>query len=101
MNARPGLNIQIANREGIANRIRRIEEIYDAAATPAERAAAARRENDATSRAFVVLAKDKTKCENNITGSNLAILGPKLLVLVPIAQASTRVIDNAKQLKSL
>ena len=44
MNARPGLNIQIANREGIANRIRRIEEIYDAAATPAERAAAARRE---------------------------------------------------------
>jgi len=44
MNARPGLNIQIANREGIANRIRRIEEIYDAAATPAARAAAARRE---------------------------------------------------------
>lgn len=44
MNARPGLAIQIANREGIANRIRRIEEIYDAAATPAERAAAARRE---------------------------------------------------------
>ena len=44
MNARPGLNIQIANREGIANRIRRIEDIYDAAATPAERAAAARRE---------------------------------------------------------
>jgi alpha-L-glutamate ligase-like protein len=44
MNARPGLAIQIANREGIANRIRRIEEIYDAAATPAERAASARRE---------------------------------------------------------
>lgn len=44
MNARPGLNIQIANRTGIANRIRRIEEIYDAAATPAERAAVARRE---------------------------------------------------------
>lgn len=44
MNARPGLAIQIANREGIANRIRRIEEIYDAAATPAERAAAAKRE---------------------------------------------------------
>ncbi|MDH5622580.1 MAG: alpha-L-glutamate ligase-like protein, partial [Gammaproteobacteria bacterium] len=44
MNARPGLNIQIANREGIANRIRRIDEIYDAAATPTERAAAARRE---------------------------------------------------------
>jgi alpha-L-glutamate ligase-like protein len=44
MNARPGLNIQIANREGIANRIKRIEEIYDADATPAERAAIARRE---------------------------------------------------------
>lgn len=44
MNARPGLNIQIANRTGIGNRIKRIEEIYDAAATPAERAAAARRE---------------------------------------------------------
>ncbi len=44
MNARPGLNIQIANRTGIGNRIKRIEEIYDAAATPAERAAVARRE---------------------------------------------------------
>lgn len=44
MNARPGLSIQIANREGIGNRIKRIEEIYDAAATPAERAAVARRE---------------------------------------------------------
>lgn len=44
MNARPGLNIQIANRTGIANRIRRIEEIYDGAATPAQRAAIARRE---------------------------------------------------------
>ncbi len=44
MNARPGLSIQIANREGIGNRIRRIEEIYDADATPADRAAFARRE---------------------------------------------------------
>ncbi|NQV86586.1 MAG: alpha-L-glutamate ligase-like protein, partial [Woeseiaceae bacterium] len=44
MNARPGLNIQIANRSGIANRVRRIDEVYDAAATPAERAAVARRE---------------------------------------------------------
>lgn len=44
MNARPGLNIQIANRSGIASRVRRIDEIYDAAATPAERAAVARRE---------------------------------------------------------
>jgi alpha-L-glutamate ligase-like protein len=44
MNARPGLNIQIANRIGLSTRIQRIEEIYDAAATPAERAAIARRE---------------------------------------------------------
>jgi alpha-L-glutamate ligase-like protein len=44
MNARPGLNIQIANRTGLSTRIRRIEEIYDPAATPAERAAIARRE---------------------------------------------------------
>jgi alpha-L-glutamate ligase-like protein len=44
MNARPGLSIQIANRAGIANRIRRIDEVYDAAATPAQRAAFARRE---------------------------------------------------------
>jgi alpha-L-glutamate ligase-like protein len=44
MNARPGLNIQIANRTGLSTRIRRIEEIYDPAATPVERAAIARRE---------------------------------------------------------
>jgi alpha-L-glutamate ligase-like protein len=44
MNARPGLNIQIANGTGLSNRIRRIDEIYDADATPAERAAIARRE---------------------------------------------------------
>ncbi len=44
MNARPGLNIQIANGTGLSNRIRRIDEIYDAKATPAERAAIARRE---------------------------------------------------------
>lgn len=44
MNARPGLNIQIANRTGLAKRIARIDEIYDAAAMPAERAAIARRE---------------------------------------------------------
>ncbi|WP_228008862.1 hypothetical protein [Cyanobium sp. LEGE 06113] len=61
----------------------------------------ASRENDATSRAFVVLAKDKTKCENNITGSNLATAGPKLLLSVPIAQASTQVIDGTKQFKTL
>ena len=44
MNARPGLNIQIANCTGLANRIERIEEIYDADADPAQRAAVARRE---------------------------------------------------------
>ncbi len=44
MNARPGLNIQIANCTGLANRVARIEEIYDAAATPEQRAAIARRE---------------------------------------------------------
>jgi alpha-L-glutamate ligase-like protein len=44
MNARPGLNIQIANGAGLRNRISRIDEIRDASATPAERASIARRE---------------------------------------------------------
>jgi alpha-L-glutamate ligase-like protein len=44
MNARPGLNIQIANRTGLANRVARIDELYDAEAAPEERAAFARRE---------------------------------------------------------
>jgi alpha-L-glutamate ligase-like protein len=44
MNARPGLNIQIANCAGLANRIARIEEFYDAAAVAEQRAAVARRE---------------------------------------------------------
>ncbi|MDH3615893.1 MAG: alpha-L-glutamate ligase-like protein [Gammaproteobacteria bacterium] len=44
MNARPGLNIQIANGSGLAHRISRIEDLYDASAGPAERAALARRE---------------------------------------------------------
>ena len=44
MNARPGLNIQIANCTGLATRIQRIDEIYDPDAKPAERARAARRE---------------------------------------------------------
>lgn len=44
MNARPGLNIQIANGTGLTNRIARIDEIYDAFASPEERAAIARRE---------------------------------------------------------
>lgn len=44
MNARPGLNIQIANGEGLAKRLARIDAIYDPKATPAERARVARRE---------------------------------------------------------
>jgi alpha-L-glutamate ligase-like protein len=44
MNARPGLNIQIANGAGLRKRVERIEAIYDAGATAAERAAIARRE---------------------------------------------------------
>jgi len=44
MNARPGLNIQIANATGLRRRLERIDEIHDPASTPAERAAVARRE---------------------------------------------------------
>ena len=44
MNARPGLSIQIANGEGLTRRIARIEELYDAGASPEQRAELARRE---------------------------------------------------------
>lgn len=44
MNARPGLNIQIANRTGLSLRTRRIDEVYDPHAGPRERAEIARRE---------------------------------------------------------
>jgi hypothetical protein len=44
MNARPGLNIQIANGAGLAGRIKRIDHCFDADATPAQRAAVARHE---------------------------------------------------------
>ena len=44
MNARPGLNIQIANCAGLAARIARIEAIYDAKAKPEMRAKIARQE---------------------------------------------------------
>jgi alpha-L-glutamate ligase-like protein len=44
MNARPGLNIQIANCAGLSDRIARVEAHYDSAASPAVRAAFARRE---------------------------------------------------------
>ena len=39
MNARPGLNIQIANRSGIAHRVRRIDDIHDSGTAPGARAA--------------------------------------------------------------
>ena len=42
LNARPGLNIQIANREGLAGRLRMIEEHTGRFASPAERVAFAR-----------------------------------------------------------
>jgi alpha-L-glutamate ligase-like protein len=44
MNARPGLNIQLANCAGMSGRIARIDEIYNAAETPEQRAQIARRE---------------------------------------------------------
>lgn len=44
MNARPGLNIQIANCMGLAKRIARVDEIFDPDAKPTERARVARRE---------------------------------------------------------
>jgi alpha-L-glutamate ligase-like protein len=44
MNARPGLNIQIANGAGLRNRVARIDEIHSVSALPAERASIARRE---------------------------------------------------------
>lgn len=44
MNARPGLNIQIANATGLTHRIRRIDEIFDPAADAVLRARIARQE---------------------------------------------------------
>lgn len=44
MNARPGLNIQIANRTGLIGRARRVDEIHDPQAGPQKRAEIARRE---------------------------------------------------------
>jgi alpha-L-glutamate ligase-like protein len=44
MNARPGLNIQIANRSGLTSRLARIDAIHDESASPEERARIARRE---------------------------------------------------------
>ncbi|MDH3747092.1 MAG: alpha-L-glutamate ligase-like protein [Gammaproteobacteria bacterium] len=44
MNARPGLNIQIANCTGLSKRIKRIDEIYDPAKKAEERARISRKE---------------------------------------------------------
>ncbi len=48
MNARPGLNIQIANCAGLANRLARVDEIHNDKDKPADRARIARREFPAT-----------------------------------------------------
>ena len=53
MNARPGLNIQIANCTGLAMRIARIDEIFSADAEPVERARLARREFAAESQVSI------------------------------------------------
>jgi hypothetical protein len=44
MNARPGLNIQIANCAGLANRLARVDEFYNEKDKPADRARIARHE---------------------------------------------------------
>jgi alpha-L-glutamate ligase-like protein len=44
MNARPGLNIQLANAAGLSHRLKRIDEIFDPAADPVLRARIARQE---------------------------------------------------------
>ena len=44
MNARPGLNIQIANRTGLRSRVERLDQLVRAGETPSARAAVARRE---------------------------------------------------------
>ena len=44
MNARPGLNIQIANRTGLTSRINRIDEIFDPKAEAVTRARLCRQE---------------------------------------------------------
>lgn len=54
MNARPGLNIQIANQTGLATRTSRIDEIFDAAVEPTERAMVARREFSANLQTSIV-----------------------------------------------
>ena len=58
MNARPGLNIQIANGAGLAHRIGRIDQIADASADPITRALVARREFVAEKQARLPLGDD-------------------------------------------
>lgn len=58
MNARPGLNIQIANRAGLSHRISRVDEVYDAAADAVTRAGIARREFAAERQAVLPLNGD-------------------------------------------
>lgn len=55
MNARPGLNVQIANAAGLMHRIRRIDEIYDPAADPVTRARISRQEFGAERQAALPL----------------------------------------------
>jgi len=53
MNARPGLNIQIANCVGLANRLARVDEIHNEKDKPADRARIARREFPAERQASI------------------------------------------------
>lgn len=56
MNARPGLNIQIANGEGLMNRLKRVERIFNPDEVPAVRAAASQQEFSDTAVARQLLA---------------------------------------------
>ena len=55
MNARPGLNIQIANRAGLLQRLRRIDEVFEPAADPITRARVSRQEFGAEVQAALLL----------------------------------------------
>lgn len=55
MNARPGLNIQIANAAGLSHRLKRIDEIFDPDADAASRARIARQEFAAEQQASLPL----------------------------------------------
>lgn len=55
MNARPGLNIQIANAAGLSHRLKRIDQIFDPGHDPIERARIARQEFAAEQQASLPL----------------------------------------------